>query len=453
MNEMLYAILGFIVAIGLLTTVHEFGHFIVARLLRVKVLRFSIGFGKPLITWHGTSGTEYVLASIPLGGYVKMLDQNEGIVAPNELHHAFNNKSVWTRMAIIAAGPIFNLIFAVIAYWGVFMLGIVSMVPVLGDVPQGSVAALAGLKSGQEIVAIADKPVQTWEDIAVTLVSHVGESEFINITVEDQKTKQDSVHALNLTNWSLTNNDENIIKNLGLEPLDPIQPIIGKTLPNLPAEQAGLQAGDIIVSVNNQPTNSRSAFMHNLTDKYEQPITLGINRNGKLEEVLITPDKKLLDGGAATGYIGVQFADQTWPESLIRIQHYPPGAAFKKGLERTKDYTVLTMQFLRKMFVGQMSLEHIAGPLSIAKFAGRSAETGLSNFLGFLALVSISLGVLNMLPIPVLDGGQFLFCIVELVRGKPLSQRALSYSTAVGFALLGGFMMLALYNDVIRIMH
>jgi regulator of sigma E protease len=453
MTGTLYAILGFIVAIGLLTTVHEYGHFLVARLLRVKVLRFSIGFGKSLLTWHDKLGTEYVIASVPLGGYVKMLDQNEGIVAQNERHLAFNNKSVWSRLLIIAAGPAFNIMFAILAYWGVFMLGIISIVPVLGDIPHGSVAALAGLKSGEEIVAVADQPVKSWEDIAVNLIRHVGETDFINITVVDPATKQQSTHALNLIHWSLNENDENIVKNLGLTPLDPNKPIIGKVLPDYPAAAAGLQAGDIIVTVDDKPVTSRSAFMHQIQNKYDHSIQLGIKRNDQLINLMLTPAKKQLDGGAVTGFIGVQFAEQAWPQDLLRTQHYAPGLAFKKALDRTGQYTILTLQFLRKMLLGQMSLQHVAGPISIAKFAGRSAESGLAYFLGFLALVSISLGVLNMLPIPVLDGGHFMFCIVELIRGKALSQQTIGYCYTMGFVILGGFMLLALYNDITRIMQ
>lgn len=451
MNTFIFAILGFIVAIGLLTTVHEFGHFWVARTLGVKVLKFSIGFGRSLFSWYDKSGTEYVVAAIPLGGYVKMLDQNEGLVAPNELHRAFNTKSVWTRMLIIAAGPAFNMLFAIVAYWCVFMLGVTSMVPVLGDVPNGSIAAVAGLKSGQEIIAVDDHPTASWEDIAVALISHVGDSNFINIKVQDQNSRQTSVHALNLTNWSLANNDENIIKNLGLAPLDPIEPIVGSLLPDMPAAKAGLKPGDKIIGVDGVPVTSRSAFMHALHDKYDRALHLSVERNGHTETILITPIKKILDGGEAIGYIGIQFQEQAWPQDLIRVRKATPWIALQQATAKTKEYTILTLQFLRKMIIGQMSLQHVAGPISIAKFAGRTAQSGLEYYLGFLALVSISLGVLNMLPIPILDGGHFLFCLIEVVRGKPLSPRAINIGHSVGFVILGSFMLLAVYNDVLRL--
>lgn len=450
-STVLYSILGFILAIGLLTTVHEFGHFWMARRLGVKVLRFSIGFGKPLLSWHDKLGTEYVIAAIPLGGYVKMLDQNEGIVAPNDLHHAFNNKPVWVRMLIIAAGPAFNLLFAILAYWAVFMWGVASIVPVLGDIPKGSIAYTAGLKSGEEIIAVDSHQVSTWEEIAVALVSHIGDNDFVNIKVRDIKSNVVSDHVLNLNSWSVDNGEQNIIKNLGFEPFDPTEPIVGSVMTDMPAAKAGLQAGDRFVSIDGIPVTSRSQVLEILRNKYDHAVHMVMQRHGENIPILITPNKKVLDGGAFTGFIGVQFENQPWPEKLIRIQRYSPLAAFPMALQRTKDYTVLTFQFIGKMATGKMSLEHVAGPISIAKFAGRTVRSGVEYFLGFLALVSISLGILNMLPIPILDGGHFLFCVIELIRGKALSQRAMQMGYMLGFVLLGSFMMLALYNDVIRI--
>jgi regulator of sigma E protease len=447
----LYSILGFILAIGLLTTVHEYGHFWMARRLGVKVLRFSIGFGKSLLSWHDKQGTEYVIAAIPLGGYVKMLDQNEGIVAPNDLHHAFNNKPVWGRMLIIAAGPAFNLLFAILAYWAVFMWGVASIVPVLGEVPKGSIAYTAGLRSGEEILAVDDHQTATWEDIAVALVSHIGDYDFVNIKVRDIETNVVSDHVLNLNNWSIDDGDQNIIKNLGLEPLDPTEPIVGSVMADMPAAKVGLQPGDRFISIDGVSVTSRSQVLETLRNKYEHAVHLVMQRNGENIPFLITPNKKILEGGEPTGFIGIQFENQPWPEKLIRVQRYSPIAAFPMALKRTKDYTVLTLQFIGKMVTGKMSLDHVAGPISIAKFAGRTVRSGVEYFLGFLAIVSISLGVLNMLPIPILDGGHFLFCTIELVRGKALSQRAMQMGYMLGFVLLGSFMMLALYNDVIRI--
>ncbi len=450
-SNILYSVLGFIFAIGLLTTIHEYGHFWMARRLGVKVLRFSIGFGKSLLSWHDKQGTEYVIAALPLGGYVKMLDQNEAIVAPNELYRAFNNKPVWVRMLIIAAGPIFNLLFAVLAYWVVFMWGVTAIVPVLGDIPKGSIAYTAGLKSGEEILAIDQHQIQTWEDVAVALVSHIGDHDFLNIKVRDIETHAVSDHVLNLNNWSISDGDENIIKNLGLEPLDPTEPIVGAVMAGMPAAKVGLEPGDRFISIDGTLVTSRSQVLENLRHKYDHAVHLEMLRHGEKITVLITPNKKILEGGEPSGFIGIQFENQPWPAKLIRVQRYSPIAAFPIAIARTKDYTALTLQFIGKMATGKMSLNHVAGPISIAKFAGRTVRSGFEYFLGFLALVSISLGVLNMLPIPILDGGHFLFCTIELIRGKALSERAMRVGYMLGFTLLGSFMLLALYNDLSRV--
>lgn len=453
MNDFLLAILGFVIAIGLLTTVHEFGHFWLARMMGVKVLRFSIGFGKPLITWLGSSGTEYAISSIPLGGYVKMLDHREAPVAPNEQHLEFNHKPIWARMLIIAAGPFFNILFAVVAYWLMFLIGISSIVPVLGDVPAGSVADIAGLKAGQEIVAINDTPTPTWEDIAVNLIGNLGNKDFIRVTTYDPTTRARSEHALNLSHWSLNDDDQNALLSLGITPIDPLAPIVDKTVPGYPAAEAGLRSGDLIIDVDGQAITSRSQFMHVLRDKYNRATHMIVLRNKERIDILITPVKKLLEGGDATGYIGIQFTNQAWPKELIRTQRFGIMPALSQALDRTADYTLLTLKFLKKMVTGQMSLQHIAGPISIAKFAGRTVASGLEYFLGFLSLVSISLAVLNMLPIPILDGGHFLYCCIELVSGRALSERAMRLGNALGYVILGSFMLLAIHNDVLRLMY
>ncbi len=453
MSNFLYAILGFVLAVGLLTTVHEFGHFWVARRLGVKVLRFSIGFGKPLITWYDKHGTEYVIAAIPFGGYVKMLDQNEGKVADNERHLAFNNKPVWERMLVIAAGPTFNFLFAVFAYWVVFVWGIASIVPVLGDIPKGSAAYTAGLRAGQEIIAVDNQHTDTWENIVVALVSNADAQNFVNVTVYDPKKRKNIVYALNVGNWSQDNGEENILGNLGLEPVDPIRPIVGTIMPDMPAAQVGLESGDEIISIDGEHMTSRSQVLSALRDKYDRATQLVIKRKDEHVTVLITPAKKILEGGTATGFIGIQFANQPWPENLIRTERYTPGVALVMALIKTKEYSVLTLQFTGKMVTGKMSLQHVAGPISIAKFAGRTVQSGIEYFCGFLALVSISLGVLNMLPIPVLDGGHFMFCVIELLRGKALSLRTIQMGQMLGFVILGSFMLLAIYNDLLRVMQ
>lgn len=453
MIDFLYAVFGFIVAIGLLTSIHEFGHFIVARMLRVKVLRFSVGFGKPIFSTHDKQGTEYVIASIPLGGYVKMLDENEGEVPSNERHRAFNNKSVFTRMMIIAAGPIFNLIFAIIAYWLVFMIGISSLVPVLGVVPKGSVADIAGLHRGDEIISIDNSPVKSWEDISVILVGHLGAPGYVNVETKSKSSGEIATHAINLSNWSPERNEENILKTLGLETFDPVIPVVGKVMPGYPAEAAGLKSDDHITHLEGIEIDSRAQLIRLLHDKYDESVQLTVLRKGESFNLLITPVKKVSDGGDIAGFIGIQFKPQPWPKDMIRVERYGPVDSLYKAVGKTRDYTVLTFQFLEKMITGKMALHYVAGPISIAKFAGQSVVSGIEYFLGFLALVSVSLGVLNMLPIPVLDGGHFLYCCIELVRGKKLSRKAMEFGHTLGFVVLAMFMVLAFYNDILRIMQ
>lgn len=451
MHSILFSILGFVLAIGILVTVHEFGHFWFARLLGVKVLRFSIGFGKPLLTWHDRTGTEYAVSAIPLGGYVKMLDVMEGKVAASDLHQEFNQQPIWARMLIVAAGPLFNIIFAVVAYWLMFIIGISSIVPMLGEVPKGSVADIAGLQARQEIVAVNGESTPTWEEVSVNLFSGVGEQDFISVATVGPQQKNRQEHALNVSHWQ-PENDQNLLLDLGITPLDPIVPVVGKLLPGLPAEQAGLEPDDVIIGLDGVKITSRSQFMTLLHDKYNKTTQITVLRNESPMDILITPSKKVIDGGDVIGYIGVQFKNMPWPTEMIRTQRFGPIDAMFKAVEKTIDYTVLTLQFLKKMLLGKMSVQHIAGPISIAQFAGQTVVSGIEHFLGFLALVSISLAVLNMLPIPILDGGHFLYLCIELVRGKALSTTAMRYGNFVGFAVLGGIMLLALHNDILRVM-
>lgn len=452
MTTFLYSVLGFVIAIGLLTLIHEYGHFWVARRFGIKIKRFSIGFGKPLYSWHDKLGTEYAISSIPLGGYVKMLDENEAPVPANELKFAFNRKPVWQRMLVIVAGPVMNLMFAVLAYWLAFMWGISSVIPIISEVPKDTVAYVAGLQSGEEIISVNKQPTQTWEDIAVALSSHIGEHDFITITVKEPHSHNLATHVLNLQHWNFDAPSDKLLQNLGIIPYDPTIPIVDKILPDMPAAAAGLQRGDQIMSIDGQTVKSRSQFVHLLRNKYDHIVHLIIKRDNKNIPIDVTPIKKVSEG-IASGYIGIQFANIPMPKNLIRVERFAPWTAFGMACDKTLEYTAFTFEFIGKMIIGKVSLQNLAGPLSIAKFAGRSVRSGFENFMGFLALVSISLGTLNLLPIPILDGGHLLFCIIELIRGRALSARALTISYITGFVLLGWVMILALYNDVTRLIQ
>ncbi len=452
MMEYLIAIFSFVIAIGVLTTVHEAGHFFVARLCGVKVLQFSIGFGKALLRWNDRWGTEYMLSAIPLGGYVRLLGENDEEVNMLEQHMAFNGKSVLTRMTIICAGPLANMLFAIIAYWLVFMIGISSIVPVLGNVPKGTVADVANLKKGYEIVSVDGKTTTTWEDVSVALMPYLGEKGFVKINAYNKSAKKYSTHVMNLIDWSVDNAQGDILKSLGLEPFDPVLPVIGKLLPGFPAFDSGLLPGDHIIAVNDIPVDTRTQVTDYLRKKAGKAVGIKVIRNKKKLMLWVTPIKKLAEGGEEIGFIGIQYQQTPWPKDLIKIYKYGPIDSFKKAVLRTKEYTVLTIQFLQKIVMGRISLQHVAGPISIAKYAGQTVRIGAEYFLGFLALVSINLGVLNLiLPIPILDGGHILYCILELFNGRPLSKRAMEIGRVFGVIFLASLMVLALYNDVLRV--
>ena len=451
MLKLLYAILGFVLAIGILTTIHEFGHFIVARWMRVKVLRFSVGFGKPLLRWYDKLGTEYILATFPFGGYVSMLGENTENISEQEKHMAFCNKPVWARMLIIAAGPVFNLLFAVAAYWLVFVIGILSIAPILGAVPNGSIADMAGLKAGQEIVAINEHKVASWQDVSVALIRNLGTEDVVKISVVDPATKLQSEHLANLRDRTLDDGDSDLLTSLGMEPYDPTLPIIDKILDAEPAQMAGLQSGDVIIAVDGIVIATRTELSKYIRSRAKQTITLDIQRQQQTIKLAIIPRSKLIDGGEEVGFIGIQYLPHSYPKQLLRIQRLAPIPALVAAVVKTKEYCLLTFQILRKMLFKEISVRHVGGPIAIAQQAGFTISLGLPYFLSFLAWISISLGILNMLPIPILDGGQFLYCIIEAVTGRPIPDTLKRIGYKVGGAFLIVLMSLAFYNDLLRV--
>lgn len=452
MSQIIWSILGFIFAVSLLTAVHEFGHFWVARLCGIKVLRFSIGFGKPLFTWHDKHGTEYAFSSIPLGGYVKMLDESEGHVNDTEKHRAFNRKSVWQRMAVIVAGPLFNILFAVFLYWLVFLNGISSIAPVLGFVPNGSIADIAGLKSGQEIVEIDGRATKSWEQVSISLLPYLGEKGFVKVKATDKKNNSFvNSYTLDLSNWSVSNKQGDLLSSLGFEPFDPTPPIVGRIQPGSAAFDSGLEENDRIIAINDKAIDSRKSLIKFIRLNPDKEIRLKVLRGDDELNVPITPNSKMVAGGQKIGFIGVEFYPVKIPQEYIRISKFSIGDALREAINKTKEYSVLTLQFLYKLVVGKVSVEHIAGPISIAKYAGQTIHSGINYFLSFMALISISFGVLNMLPIPVLDGGHFVFCVIELFLGRPISERTLVKLRYFGIIMLTSLMLLAIINDVLRL--
>ena len=447
----LYMIVGTLVALGVLVTFHEFGHFWVARRCGVKVLRFSVGFGTPLLRWHDRQGTEFVVAAIPLGGYVKMLDEREGDVPAEQLNQSFNRKTVGQRIAIVAAGPIANFLLAIVFFWVLAMMGSQQVRPVIGAVESGSLAAQAGLVAGQEIVSIDGEPTVGWSNVNLQLVRRLGESGSIQVSVRGLGGDVETSHQLALHDWLRGANEPDPIKSLGIRPWRPELPaILAELDPNGPAQAAGLKTGDKLVAMNGQSINDWQQVVDWVRVRPAARVVLKVERDGVAVDMPVILAARG-EGDAATGYLGAGVKGVDWPPEMVREVSYGPLAAIGEGAKRTWTMSVLTLDSLKKMLFGELSVKNLSGPITIAKVAGASAQSGVADFLNFLAYLSISLGVLNLLPIPVLDGGHLLFYLIEWVRGRPLSERVQGWGMQIGISLVVGVMLLALVNDLGRL--
>lgn len=451
--ETLHTLFYFIVAIAILVAFHELGHFWVARKTGVKVIRFSIGFGKKLWAFQKSPDqTEFVISAIPLGGYVKMVDEREGEVRPEDLPYAFNRQSVAVRTAIVAAGPLFNLILAVFLFWLVMIIGETGLKPILGEVQPGTLAAEAGFQSGDEILRVNQKPTPTWSialdevfssaidgqrDIVVDVKTSDEQQQFRVIALVDEDVK--SPEAFN--------------ERLGLKPWMPlIKPVIGKLLEDGAAKQAGLQSGDLILSADGQAIQDWRQWVEYVQAKPDTPITVVVERHEVQVELQIIPRKEAQQDGKLIGKIG---AGVDVPKELLsglQVEYsLSPVAAIPAAFEKTWFYATSTLKMIGRMFIGTASVDNLSGPISIAQYAGQSAEMGFTAFLKFLGLVSVSLGVLNLLPVPVLDGGHLLFYAVELIKGSPVPDRLQMYFQQLGMFLLMALMALALFLDLDRL--
>ncbi|MBO1539730.1 RIP metalloprotease RseP [Pseudomonas sp. OA65] len=447
----LYMIVGTLVALGVLVTFHEFGHFWVARRCGVKVLRFSVGFGMPLLRWHDKKGTEFVVAAIPLGGYVKMLDEREGEVPADQVDQSFNRKTVRQRIAIVAAGPIANFLLALVFFWGLAMLGSEQVRPIIGGVEAGSVAARAGLGAGQEIVAIDGEQTSGWAAVNLQLVRRLGESGSLQLMVREQGSTVDSPRELILDNWLKGADEPDPIRSLGIKPWRPaLPPILAELDPKGPAQAAGLKTGDRLLALDGQPVSDWQQVVDSVRVRPDTKIMLRIERDGAPIDVPVSLAARG-ESKAPTGYLGAGVKAVDWPPEMIREVSFGPVAAIGEGARRTWTMSILTLDSLKKMLFGELSVKNLSGPITIAKVAGASAQSGVADFLNFLAYLSISLGVLNLLPIPVLDGGHLLFYLIEWARGRPLSDRVQGWGIQIGISLVVGVMLLALVNDLGRL--
>jgi len=450
--DFLHTLFYFIVAISVLVSFHEFGHFWVARKAGVKVIRFSIGFGKILWSYRKNSdATEYAISAIPLGGYVKMVDEREGEVKQADLPYAFNRQSLFARTAIVAAGPIFNLVLAVALFWSVLVIGETGIKPILGAVEQGTLAAAAGFAEGEEIVSVNDKVTPTWTEAMSAVVSSALDGEQnIKITVKNFADQQNT-RTLSLSDKDVESPDI-LYQRLGFKPWSPkLQPIIGTVLPDSAASAAGLKQGDLIVSADGTAINDWMQWVAYVKSHADTAINLAIERDGVRLPATITP-KGVVVGNNTEGKVG---ASVYIPEELMKsvsVEYsLSPLAAIPAAVETTYYYSVTSLKMMGKMLIGRASVENLSGPISIAQYAGQSATMGLVPFLKYMALVSVSLGVLNLLPIPVLDGGHLLFFALEAVKGRPVSERVQIFFQQIGIALLVSLMALAMFLDVERL--
>jgi regulator of sigma E protease len=445
-------ILAVIVVLGLLVTFHEFGHFWVARRCGVKVLRFSVGFGKPLWSRVDRHGTEFAIAAIPLGGYVKMLDEREAPVPEEQLDQAFNRKTVWQRIAIVAAGPIANFLLAIVAYWVLFVAGTTVVSPMVGSVAPDSPAAEAGLSNGDEIVAIQGDEMRSWEDVNLKLVSIIGFSGELDIDARPEGASDPQRFGLSVTDYLVRQDPPQPLQTLGITPWQPEFPaVLGQVVSGEAADQAGLEAGDRMVAVNGETVDDWMHFVNMVRSSPGEMLQLTYERNGEQSSVDLTPGRNRLETGVEIGYIGAGAEQVEWPAEFQREIRYGPIEAVGQAVSRTGAMTLLTLDAIRKMFVGLISPSNLSGPITIAQVSGDSARAGMEAFIGFLAYLSISLGVLNLLPIPVLDGGHLLYYFMEVVRGRPVSEKTQAVGLRIGLAMVGTLMLMALYFDLMRL--
>ncbi|MEH6799786.1 MAG: sigma E protease regulator RseP [Halopseudomonas sabulinigri] len=450
--ELLFTLLATVVALGLLVTIHEYGHFWVARRCGVKVLRFSIGFGPALYTWHDRRGTEYAIAAIPLGGYVKMLDEREEPVSAEELDQAFNRKSIGQRIAIVAAGPIANFLLAIAAFWLIAVLGVTTVVPVLGPIEADTPAARAGLHENLELIAIDGQSTPSWHDVNLQLIRRLGESGVLEVEARERPDGSAQTYSVQLDNWLKGAEEPDPLTALGMTSWQPqVAPRIGQVQPEGAAASADLQPGDLIVAVNGEPvTDWVSEVVPAIQASPQKSLKLSIERDAQQLELTLTPAAKA-QNDLVVGYIGAGVDAFEWPADMVREIHHNPLMAVPVALQKTWGMTALTLDSLKKMLTGLVSAKNLSGPITIAKVAGASAKSGLESFLSFIAYLSISLGVLNLLPVPVLDGGHLVYYIAEWVRGKPLSERIQTWGLQIGLSLIVGVMLFAIYNDISRL--
>lgn len=440
----------FILALGILVAIHEYGHFWVARKMGVKVLRFSIGFGKPLLKWHDKYNTEYVIAAIPLGGYVKMLDERVDEVPENERHLSFNAKSVQARIAIVAAGPLANFLFAIVALAAMYMVGVQSVKPVVGSITEGSRAEQAGIMPSEQIIKIGDDTIATWQDATFALMSSLGEQS-VPVVMRNEN-YQEQTKMLNVEGWKLDQQDVPPLSSLGIVPFRPQATLtIAAITKNSAAELANLQVNDTIIAVNGETISDWQQLVNLITQSANKSLQFSVKRQDSINSVTVTPKSRINEHGIEQGFLGVAPVVQPWPEGYVETRSFGPLDSIARGTQETWRLITLSFDMIGNLITGQVSVKNLSGPVGIAVGAGTSVSYGLVAFLSFLALISVNLGVFNLLPLPVLDGGHLMYYIIELFRKKPVSEKTQEFGFKVGALLLIFLTCFALFNDVSRL--
>jgi len=453
MIDILYKLAAFLFTLGVLVVVHELGHYVVARWCGVKVLRFSVGFGRILAARRvGPDRTEWALSAIPLGGYLKMADEREGDVAPADLPRAFNRQNVWKRIAIVAAGPVANLLLAVVLFAGTYMAGIPGQRALLAEPARATAAAAAGVHAGDLVVSLDGDAVQSWQDLRWRLLRAQGQ-DVVALGVAPRESRAGDapvVRMLSLSQVGAADWEGNAPAILGLRP-DLGPPLVGEAVQGKPAARAGLVKGDRILAIDGVATRSPGDVAQATNASPGVPLTFRIERNGTAIDYSVTPEAAE-QGGKTIGLAGLRLSiDPQEGKRLAVVARFGVVASLVQGARKTWELSVFTLKMLGRIFTGEASLRNISGPLTLADFAGQSAQAGVLVFVGYLALISISLGVLNLLPVPLLDGGHLLYYFAEVVKGSPVSDRAFEVGQRIGMAMLAVLMALALFNDFSRL--
>lgn len=452
MTGILWNLISFIVALGILVAVHEFGHFWVARRCGVKVEKFSIGFGKSIWSKVGKDGTEYSISMIPLGGYVKMVDSRVDEVPEHEKHLAFDKKPLWKRTSIVAAGPIFNFLFAIFAYWLVFLIGIPAVKPVIGEVTPNSIVAEAGIESGMELKSISGIKTPDWESVNMGLISHIGDDLMTVTLTSANEVGSEVTKTLDLREWEFDPETQSAMQSLGFAPYTPeVYRVIEQVSQGGAAEKAGVLPGDEIVAIGERRVTEWKQVVEAVRSNPDTPIELTVLRQGYEQTLTLTPGSRELANKEVVGFAGIAPKVAEWPESYRFDLQFGVFESVGKAVDKTGQVIGLTISMLKKLIVGDVGLNNLSGPISIAKGAGATADYGLVYFLGFLALISVNLGIINLVPLPMLDGGHLLFFAIEAVIRRPVPERVQEMGFRIGGAIIFSLMALALFNDFTRL--